>query len=50
MVAPMWEGVDIIYDEVTQAKKGQIVLTAVLLYAVKILRADGFQHRKVQVA
>lgn len=46
MVAPVWEGVALIPDEITLAKKGQINITAVMLHAVKILRADGF--RKVQ--
>ena len=50
MVAPVWEGVTIIPDEVTQAKKGQIVITAVMLHAVKILRADGFYKTQVQTA
>ena len=49
-VAPIWEGVTIIPDEVTKAATGEIVLTAVMLHAVKVLRSDGFVHRKVQVA
>ena len=44
-VAPVWEGVTIIPDEVTKAKAGQIVITAVMLHAVKILRADGFHKQ-----
>ena len=39
MVAPIWEGVSLIPDEITKAKSGQIVITAVMLHAVKILRA-----------
>ena len=50
MVAPLWEGVTIIPDEVTKAKQGQIVITAVMLHAVKILRADGFYKQEAQVA
>ena len=50
MVAPMWEGVTLIPDEITKAASGQIVLTAVMLYAVKILRADGFRRVEVQFA
>ena len=42
MVSPLWEGPVLIPDEVTQAKKGEIVITAVLLHAVKIIRSDGF--------
>ncbi len=50
MVAPVWSGVTLIPDEVTAAKKGQIVITAVMLYAVKILRADGFYKQETQHA
>ena len=49
-VAPVWEGVTVIPDEVTKAKAGQIVITAVMLYAVKILRSDGFGRKAVQLA
>ena len=50
MVAPLWMGLDIIFDEVTRAADGYIVLTAVALYSVKIIRADDYQRRTVQVA
>ena len=50
MVAPIWEGVTLIFDEVTKAAGGQIVLTAVMLYAVQILRADGFYKQQTQHA
>ena len=40
-VAPIWEGVTIIPDEVTKAANGQIVITAVMLYAMKVLRTAG---------
>ena len=50
MVAPVWEGVTIIPDEVTKAKAGQIVITAVMLHAVKILRTDGFYKQETQHA
>ena len=50
MVAPVWEGLDLVFDEITKAAAGEIVLTAYMLYAVQILRADGFQRRAVQVA
>ena len=49
-VAPIWEGVTIIPDEVTKAGTGQIVITAVMLYAVKLLRADGFYKQETQHA
>ena len=50
MVAPIWEGVTLIPDEVTKAKAGQIIVTAVMLYAVKIVRADGFYKQQTQHA
>ena len=40
----------LIPDEVTKAKQGQIVITAVMLHAVKILRADGFYKQETQHA
>lgn len=42
MVAPMWEGVTLIPDEVTKAGTGEIVITAVALSARKVIRAAGF--------
>ncbi len=48
MVAPIWEGVTLIPDEVTKAANGQIVVTAVMLYAIKILRKDGFYKQQTQ--
>ena len=50
MVAPIWEGVTLIPDEVTKAGTGEIVITAIMLYAMKILRADGFYKQQVQHA
>ena len=49
-VAGLWQGVTIIPDEVTRAKQGEIVITAVMLAAVKILRAGGFYKAEVKVA
>ena len=49
-VAPVWEGVTIIPDEVTLAGMGQIKITAIMLHAVKILRAAGFAKVQVQHA
>ena len=48
MVAAIWENVAIIPDEVTLAANGQIKLTAVMLYAVKLLRAGGFHKQMTQ--
>ena len=49
-VAPIWEGVTIIEDEVTQAKAGEIVLTAIMLFKFAILRAAGFSKQQSQHA
>ena len=46
MVAPVWGAVTLIPDEITKAANGQIVLTAVLMHAVKILRAGGFYKQE----
>ena len=50
MVAPIWEGVTIIPDEITKAGNGQIVITAIMLHAVKILRTDGFYKQEVNAS
>ena len=50
MVAPVWEGVTLIPDEITKAGSGQIVVTAVMLHAVKILREAGFYKQQTQHA
>ncbi len=49
-VAPVWENVALIPDEVTKAANGQIVITAVMLHATKLLRADGFYKQQTQHA
>ena len=49
-VAPIWEGVTLIPDEVTLAKKGQIMITAVMMYQAKLLRADGFWKQQIKNA
>ena len=49
-VAPVWGNVTLIPDEVTKAANGQIVLTAVLLYAAKLLRSGGFYKQQSQHA
>ena len=48
MVAPIWQGVQLIVDPYTQAKAGEIVVTAVMLYAVEILRTAGFYKQQTQ--
>ena len=50
MVAAVWSGITIIPDEITRAKQGEIVITAVMLAAVKVLRAGGFYKAEIKVA
>ena len=45
-VAPVWGAVTLIPDEITLAKLGQIQLTAVMMYATKLLRAGGFHKQE----
>ena len=47
-VAPIWEGITLIPDEVTKAGTGEIVITAVLLANFKLLRSGGFYKQEVQ--
>ena len=49
-VAPVWGAISLIPDEVTKSDKGQIQLTAVMLHAVKLLRAGGFYKQQTQHA
>ena len=47
-VAPIWNGITLIPDEVTQAGKGQIIITAVMLANFKVIRTGGFDRIQVQ--
>ena len=49
-VAALWAGVTLIPDEVTAAKTGKIILTAVLMAAFKVTRTDGFARQQMQHA
>ncbi len=49
-VCPIWEGVTLIPDEITKAGTGQIVVTAVMLHAIKVLRSSGFFKQQSQHA
>ena len=49
-VCPVWEGLKLIRDEVTNAVKGQVSVTAVAFHNFKVLRADGFVRTKVKLA
>ena len=48
-VAPIWEGVSLIPDEVTKAATGEIVLTAVMLMNFKIIREAGYKRFSFKV-
>ena len=48
-VAPVWDGIQLIPDEITLANKGQIQVTAVMLYAFKVLRTDDYYKQMVQI-
>ena len=50
MVQAVWSGVTIIPDEVTRAAFGEIKITALGLFAQKILRKDGFHKQQTQHA
>ena len=47
-VAPLWQGVQLIPDEITKAKTGEIQITAVLLAAFSVIRTDGFKRIQSQ--
>ena len=47
-VAPIWDGIQLIPDEITKAANGQIVVTAIMLYAFKILRTADFYKQQIQ--
>ena len=50
MIACLWQGISLIPDEITKADTGEIVITAVMLHAVKILRTGGFFKQQSQHA
>ena len=49
-VCAVWEGLKLIRDEVTNADKGQVQVTAVALHNFKVLRPAGFVRTKVKIA
>ena len=50
MVAPIWEGITLIPDEITKASSGQVVVTAIMLHSIKLLRSGGFYKQQAQHA
>ena len=49
-VCAVWEGLKLIRDEVTNADKGQIQVTAVALHNFKVLRPSAFVRTKLKLA
>ena len=49
-IAPIWENLVLVPDSITRVKYGEVVITAIMLYAAKLLRADGFHKQEVQTA
>ena len=49
-VCPVWEGMRLIRDEITDADKGLVAVTAVALHNFKVLRPAGFIRTKVKLA
>ena len=48
--APIWQGMRIIRDEISNAAKGQIALTAVMLWNFKIVREGAFAILEFKIA
>ena len=48
-VMPTWSSIQLVTDEVTKLQKRLIVLTAIQLFAFKVLRTDGFARVRFQV-
>ena len=51
-VAPVWSGVAMVRDEVSQTlrKQGQISITAIMMAGFDILRAEGFARTKFKIS
>ena len=49
-VTPIWNGIEILEDPFTKRDSREIILSAVMLYAHQIIRADGFRKVEAQHA
>lgn len=49
-VAPVWQGLRLIRDEVTAANKGQVRLTAIALWNFAVIRTEQYVMEKIQIA
>ena len=47
---PIWRGITFIPDSISKAASGQILLTCVLLYGLKVVRSAGFAPLKFKIA
>ena len=47
---PLWMGAEIVFDDISGASTGALIIWIYLMAARKLLRADGFARRVVQVA
>ena len=48
-VAPIWQGLKLITDEITRANRGQIRLTVLALFGFRIIRKDQYAALKMKV-
>ena len=44
----LWNGIDLLEDPYSMSKSGEVILTARMLHAIKILRKDGFRKVELQ--
>ena len=49
-VMPVWSAVQLVTDEITKLQTRVIILSAIQLFAFKVLRTDGFARVRFQVA
>ncbi len=49
-VAPMWQGLQMIRDEVTGASSGQVHLTLIMLWGFKVIRESAYRQWRAQTA
>ena len=49
-VMPIWRNLDIVYDNITLADKGEIKLTAQVLFNFAVLADDAFANKKIRTS
>ena len=49
-VAPIWDGITLIPDEITKADTGEIKITAVMLFSFKVIRKADWHKQEFTVA